>query len=321
MKCRAVMRKGLRLNQYLERRMILVMGAGLGAGAIFHNQMAGLKPLVPYLFAYMTLAVAINCGVRDFQNALKAPSPLLTIFGALHIVLPILATFLARTFLPGNPLLQAGVILGTAAPIGIASTIWINISGGDNALGLTAVIADTILSPLVIPSIMLLAVGHRVNFDVPQLMSGLAWMIVVPTIIGIIIHDRSDGKINRQLKFITGPTSKVFLALVVGTNLAVAWNSLHQIKTSLIPVVMVVFAMGCGGFFLGYLAAKLTRKAPRLVNTYIYSIGMRNITAGLVMALKYFPELTALPVVFAILFQQPMAALMHRFLVERRGDS
>jgi BASS family bile acid:Na+ symporter len=318
MKCWMAMRKGLLLNQFLEKRMIMVMGFAIVAGAVFHNQMVGLKPLVPYLFAYMTFVVAINCGARDFQNAIKAPLPLLTIFGALHIVLPILAAFLARTFLPDNPLLQAGVILGTAAPIGVSSSIWINISGGDNALGLTAVVADTILAPLIIPAIMLLTVDRRVNFDVPQLVIGLAWMIMIPTIIGMIIHDRTGGKINRQLKFITGPTSKLFLAIVVASNLAVAWDSLHLLKTSLIPVFLLTFTMGGSGFLLGYLVAKLTRQTPRLVNTYIFLVGMRNITAGLVMALKYFPELTAIPVVFAIVFQQPMAALAHRFLVERR---
>jgi BASS family bile acid:Na+ symporter len=297
--------------------MIMVMGFAIVVGAVFHRQMVVLKPLIPYLFAYLTFVVAINCGVKDFQKALKAPVPILTILSVLHLVLPILATFLARTFLPDNPLLQAGIILGTAAPIGVSSSIWINISAGDNAFGLTTVIADTILAPLIIPAIMLLTVGHRVNFDVPQLMIGLVWMIVVPTVVGMLIHDRTRGEMGRRLKFITGPTSKLFLAIVVASNLAVAWDSLHLLKASLIPVFLLTFTMGGSGFLLGYLVAKLTRQAPRLVNTYIFSVGMRNITAGLVMALKYFPELTAIPVVFAIIFQQPMAALAHRFLVER----
>jgi hypothetical protein len=36
------------------------------------------------------------------------------------------------------------------------------------------------------------------------------------------------------------------------------------------------------------------------------------------MALQYFAELTAIPVVFAILFQQPLAAVSHRFLIIKK---
>ncbi|TCL75202.1 putative Na+-dependent transporter [Hydrogenispora ethanolica] len=321
MKPWGIMKRGIRFNQFLENRMILVVGSGLLAGALFHDQMVVLKPLVPYLFFYMTFAVAVNCSSADFKKAVKTPGPLLTIIGMLHIALPLLATLLARTLLPGEPLLQAGVILGTAVPIGVASSIWISISGGNAALGLTAVVADTVLSPLVVPAIMLLALGQSVKFDVAQLMIGLAWMIVLPTLLGMGLHDASGGRIHRQYKFVTGPTTKLLLGLVVSINLAVAWDSLHLLRSALAKVLLVVLIMTCSGYLAGYACAKLARKPPQLVNTYLFAIGMRNITAGLVMALKYFPELTAIPVVFAIIFQQPLAAVSHRFLAERPGTS
>jgi bile acid:Na+ symporter, BASS family len=95
----------------------------------------------------------------------------------------------------------------------------------------------------------------------------------------------------------------------------VAWNSLHLLKTAITTVVALVFIMGCSGYLLGYTVAKLIKLSPDKINTFIFSVGMRNITAGLVMALQYFAELTAIPVVFAILFQQPLAAICHRFLI------
>ncbi len=314
-----MMKQGIRFNRLLEKRMILVVGSGLLAGALFHRQLVILKPLVPYLFFYMTFAVAVNCSSHDFKKALRTPGSLLAILALLHIVLPLLATVLARTFLPGAALLQAGVILGTAVPIGVASSIWISIAGGNTALGLTAVVADTILSPLVVPAIMLLAVGQSVRFDVPQLMIGLAWMIVLPTIIGMLLHDASGGRFHRSYKFIIGPTTKIMLAIVVSINLAVAWDALHLLRSALLAILLVVLVMSCSGYLLGYVCARLTRQPPELVNTFIFSVGMRNITAGLVMALKYFPELTAIPVVFAILLQQPLAAVSHRFLVQQPG--
>lgn len=310
-------RRGINLNRFMDQRMIFVVGSGLIIGAIFHNIIPTIKPIVPYLFAYMTFSIAVGSGHRDFINALRRPGIYGIILASLHLILPLFATILARTFLPEYPQIQAGIILGTAIPIGVASTIWVNISQGDTTVSLTSVILDTLLSPLVVTTIILLAMGTRVDFDVTQLMSGLLYMVVLPTIAGVIVHDLTKGKFKRKTSYISGPLSKLFLTIVIATNLATAWSSLHLMKSALTTVMLLCITISCSGYLLGYGLAKLLKLPPQLVNTFIFTIGMRNITAGLVMALNYFPEITAIPVVFAILCQQPLAALSHRFLVEK----
>lgn len=310
-------RKGINLNRHLEERMILVVGSGILLGAVFHHYFIFFKPFVPYVFAYMTFAVSIGSSSRDFINALRQPGLYLIIFTCLHLILPGMATILSKLFLPVNPQLQAGIILGTAIPIGVASTIWVNISKGDTAVSLTSVIADTLVSPFVVPLIILFTVGEAVHFDVAQLIIGLLGMIVVPTIVGVALHDMTQGRIKRKLSFITGPSTKILLALVIATNLGVAWNSLGLLKTAIPIVIALVFWMSCSGYLLGYFSAVFLKKPSSLINTMIFTIGMRNITAGLVMALNYFPETTAIPVVFSIIFQQPLAALCFRFLVQK----
>jgi bile acid:Na+ symporter, BASS family len=213
-----VIKKGLRFNRFLDERMFLVVASGLLLGALFHHQVIHLKSATSYLFAYITFVMALGCSLQDFRNALKSPGLMLTILGLLHVVLPILAFILIKLFLPAQPGLQAGIILGTATPIGVASVIWVGISGGNIALALTAVVADTLLSPLVVPGILLLTMGKTVHFDILQLMIGLTWMVVVPTIIGIIVHDLSKGQINREWRFFNGPSTKVLLALVIAIN-------------------------------------------------------------------------------------------------------
>lgn len=310
-----IMRKGIRLNSFLEERMIFVVGSGILLGALFHNQIIAFKPFVPYVFAYMTLCIALGSSYRDFMKAFRQPRLYMVIFFCLHVVLPLLATVITGIVLPNYPELRAGVILGTAIPIGVASTIWVNISKGNPAVSLTAVILNTLLSPLVVPLVILVTVGTSVHFDIHDLIHGLLLMIVIPTIIGVILHDLTRGQIKRKVSFFTGPSTKILLAMVIATNMAAAWNSLHLLKSA-IPLVMVVtFSMGCSGYLLGFFTGKIMGLSTDLINTFIYTIGMRNITAGLVMALNYFPEITAIPVVFAIMFQQPLAAVSLRLLV------
>lgn len=313
-----IMRKGIKINQLFEKRMILVVGSGILLGALFNDFFISIRSYIPYIFAYITFAVTINCSFNDFKKVFQAPSLLLAILGLLHLLLPLVATILARVFLPGQPLLQAGIILMTAAPIGVASTMWTSISRGNVPLALTAVVADTILSPLVVPLIMLVTIGHKVQFNVPSLMLGLAWMIVIPTIIGMACHDLTKGQISRKWKFITGPTSKLLLAVVIAVNLAAVWNSLHLLQSSLSTVAVLVFFMGCSGYLTGLAYGRLFKLSPELINTFIYTVGMRNNTAGLVLALNYFPEITAVPTVFITLFQQPLAALSLQLLVHKK---
>ncbi|HYH04429.1 MAG TPA: bile acid:sodium symporter, partial [Bacillota bacterium] len=199
-----------------------------------------------------------------------------------------------------------------------AATIWTSIAGGNVALILTVIVLDTLLSPIITPTIMSLTVGKTIPFDVPQLMLGLALMIVLPTILGMSLHDLSNGEIGKRYKFFTGPTTKILLSLVIATNLAAIWNSLHLLKSSLATIIILVFFMGCTGFLLGYVYGKIAKADTALRNTLIYAVGMRNITAGLVLALNYFPELTAVPVVFSILFQQPLAATSLHFLIPKK---
>lgn len=313
-----IMRKGIKLNQLFEKRMILVVGSGIILGAVFNEFFISIKSWVPYIFAYITFAVTINCSFSDVKKVFKTPGLLLSILGLLHIFLPVVATVLARIFLPGQPLLQAGIILMTAAPIGVASTMWTSISHGNVPLALTSVVVDTVFSPVVVPLIMLVTIGHKVQFDVPSLMKGLAWMVVIPTVVGMACHDLTKGKVSRDWKFITGPTSKLLLAVVIAVNLAVIWNSMHLLQSSLSTVAILVFVMGCSGYLSGLAYARLFKFSPELTNTFIYTVGIRNNTAGLVLALNYFPEITAVPTVFITLFQQPLAALSLQLLVRKK---
>ncbi|HYH01809.1 MAG TPA: hypothetical protein VEC37_01800, partial [Bacillota bacterium] len=66
-----LMRKGLRLNKFFEDRMIMVVGSGIVLGALFHQYFIHIKPLVPYIFAYITFAMTLGCSSSDFKNALK----------------------------------------------------------------------------------------------------------------------------------------------------------------------------------------------------------------------------------------------------------
>ena len=61
-------------------------------------------------------------------------------------------------------------------------------------------------------------------------------------------------------------------------------------------------------FVIGWIIAILTRQNKAATVSMIYGSGMRNISAGAVIAGAYFPAETLFPVMIGTLFQQILAA-------------
>ena len=70
---------------------------------------------------------------------------------------------------------------------------------------------------------------------------------------------------------------------------------------------------------LGYIGSyALRNRSPQNMMSMVFSVGMRNISFGSVLAVTYFPALVAVPVTLGMLYQQPLAALV-AFLNKRFG--
>ena len=87
---------------------------------------------------------------------------------------------------------------------------------GNVALGVTLVTLDSILSPLVVPATVMIVAGAAVSFDAGSLMVSLLWMVVVPTIIGVTLHEATDGRIAEA-----GPIRCGFLQTRLGISDAI----------------------------------------------------------------------------------------------------
>lgn len=307
------------LNRFLSNRMYVVVFSGIAAGLVFPG-LVSLKAYVPYIFGYMTLVMALGISVRDMGRVVRSPGPLFLILAGLHVVLPLVSYLLSGMVLGFSSPYTVGVVLSLVIPVGVASVIWNGIAGGEVPLALTTVAVDSFLSPFVVPLTVSLLFGTTVVFDSIGMMRGLLLMIVLPTGIGILVHELSGGKAGRNSINMNGALSKLALSLVVAVNVAGARSVMIEPSFTLVPVVALLFLQAMGGYALGYAAGKLIPSRPSRRVTYVYSIGMRNISAGIVIALQYFAPETVVPVVLAMVFQQPLAAVTLK-LLRRKNEA
>jgi predicted Na+-dependent transporter len=304
------------LNCFIENRMFLLVFTGTLAGW-FLPALASWKEAVPLLFGYMTLVTALNISWGELRAVVFYPLPVVVIWTVVHIGMPLFSLGAARCFLPAHSPFLTGSVLVMMIPIGVVSIIWTSVSQGEPPLALTTVAIDSLLCPLVLPASIWLFLGQSVTFDPRNLMLGLFWMIVLPTMAGITLHDMSHGNLGPRWAHLNGPASKLALALVVAINIAAARGIVLSFQESAAGLILLLLFQSSVGFFMGYAAGRIFKWDKSRIRTLTFMGGLRNISAGIVIAMKYFSPAVAIPVILTILLQQPLAALSQRLLRDR----
>ncbi len=307
------------LNRRLEKALPLLTPLGVLFGVLFAEQLRPLVFLVPWLFAVMTFCGSISSGFGHLARAIMHPLPIVVALTILHLIMPAAAWSVGHLIYPNDPHTITGLILGMCIPVAITSLIWVNIHRGNAPVTLALVIANTLLSPIIVPACLALFAGNVVQTDTTALMKGLLLMVVLPSAVGMTLYHLSKGRTATKLAPLLAPVPKLLLGFVVALNGSIVAPYLARIDGKLLLLTAVVFALAASGYAVGMLIARLLRWPQPEVVSLTYNSGMRNISAGAVIATTYFPAAVAVPVIIGMLFQQLLASVYGALL--RRQSS
>lgn len=309
-----------RLNSFLEKKPYLIVTTGLILGFVFPDFFVFLKPLVPWVFALYTLTQALKTGLRDLGRVFTSPLPLLLILLCVHGVSPLFAFFLGKfAFGPDSPFFT-GLVLTSAIPIAVSSTLWVGLAGGHLPLALTAVAIDSLLCPLTVPFLISLFLKKSVDFNASSLILSLLQMVLIPTLIGVLIHELilTKGRNKTARAHWRGLYAKFSLCFIISVNIASAQKEI--LSLNLLGLFLVILTVLLFNMTLGYWVARLMGYSPALTRTFIFVTGLRNNGVGIVIALSYFPPEVALPLIATILLQQPLSSIILP-LLNRKSQS
>ncbi len=290
--------------------MFLIIPGSLVLGFLFAEPLTPFVPLVPYLFAFVTLTMAIGCGLGEIRLAIARPLPVVWTIVIAHVLLPLLAYGIGAVTFGGQSPYTIGLVLFTLIPFGVSSVIWVGLSGGSVALMLCLVVLDSAISPALVPAGIHLIFGQGIEVDTSSIMMDLLLIVVLPTVIGVTLHELTRGRVQPVVKPYAAPLSKLCFVGVVLLNAVAVAPSVQQLSgdmLKLVPIVMLIVAL-C--YLAGFIGTRLFG-SRELTVTAAYATGMRNISLGVVLAMGYFSPLTTVPVMLAILIQQPGATLVH----------
>jgi predicted Na+-dependent transporter len=305
-----------KLNNFLGRFIPVTTPLAVALGLLFPDVFRHLRPFVPWLFAIMTFSGAIRLTVSELVNAVKNPFPIFLFFFTSHVIMPVAALLASSVFIP-NPDVITGFVILFAGPTAVSGFIWVVILKGDKALWLSLILLDTILAPLIVPATVYILRGTDVVMDISGIVVSLLLMIVIPTIIGVTINQTSKGKIPEAICPILDPFSKIFLLCVIAANSsAVApdfrFNDPVVWKTAVICILLII-----ANFMLARFNSIIGKCSNEKRTALIISGGLRNNSVVMTIAVTFFPELTVLPVLLSIIFQQMIMAVMGRVMFKK----
>jgi bile acid:Na+ symporter, BASS family len=303
-----------KLNKRLEQFMPLITPMGVLLGVVFSVQLKDLSYLIPWIFAFMTFAGSLGSNFRSLKEVIVHPFPIFMAILILHVLMPIWAWGVGHVAFPGDVYTTTGLILGMVIPTGVTSFMWVAIYKGNIPLVLAIILIDTLLSPIIVPYSLSLFMGEKIEMDFISIMKGLLGMVVIPSLIGMYLNQATKGKIKDQLGTRLAPFSKISLGFVVMLNGAVVAPYLREINLKLVSIIITVFLIALTGYLLSFLIGIYFKGGRDDVISLTFSGGMRNISAGAVIAVSYFPAAVAVPVVVGMLFQQILASLNGHFL-------
>jgi predicted Na+-dependent transporter len=308
-----------RLNKFLEKCMPFLTPVAVLVGLIGSIWLHNLSFIVPWIFAAMTFAGSIGSNFRDLQRVLMHPQPIVVNLIILHLVMPVLGWAAGVIFFPGDELTQTGLVLLFVIPTGVVSLVWVTIYRGNLALTLALILLDTLISPMIVPLSLSWIVGAKVHMEPLDIMGGLLWMVVLPSLFGMMLNQWTKGKIKTKWGPDLAPFSKLGLFVVVAINSSVVAPYLKSFDVKLFKIFVVALVLAAFGYVAGWLVAHWMKWNREVTIALTINSGMRNLSAGAVLAISFFPPPVAIPVIAGMLFQQILAALFGQRLVKKYG--
>ena len=192
--------------------------------------------------------------------------------------------------------------------------MWVGMYGGNRSLALALILLTTVAAPFTIPLSLEALLGATVELDVAAMMGRMLTMIAVPAVLGMVVNDATRGWGERVLSPALGPAARALLVVIITANSTGMAPYLATVTVETFCVAGFVLAFATGGFALGCLLARALGRDAADTGTACFCCGIRNISAGAVIAAQFFPGPAVFAVMMGTLFQQVLAGLMGKAL-------
>lgn len=304
-------------NQFIEKHMIFVAPSCLVAGILLARWLEPVSVIAPVLFFIMAFEGSLGTNFKSVGHVAMHPVSILAVLVILHVIMPLLAFFISTALFGDNPQVVTGFVLEALIPAAIVSLTWSSIYHGNAALSLSIVIVDTVLAPFLIPVILKIMLGKSVTINTGNMIVNLLILIALPAFLAMLLNQVTHDKAMQEFKPRLKPFSKMCMIGIITLNSTKAAPYVWHLTPTRILIALLMWVVVFAGFGVSYLVARLMRRNQADTISILFGGGLRNISAGAVIAVAYFPGEAIFPVMMGTLFQQMTAGILSKVLFSR----
>lgn len=305
----------IKLNKKFEKIMAFITPTAVLIALIFGKYFVPLKPLVNILFGLMTFFGAMKISAEDMKAAFKKPLFIVAYVIASFLIMPLFAQLISKTLFSNSIIVGSGYNLVRAVPTAVVGSVWATMFNGNLAVSLAILLIDTLLAPAITPFMLKIYTGTAVQLDTFGMMKSLCFMVVIPFILGIIFNHFFKKQIKETIGPITNPISKILFFVEIIINVSqVSQRIVSEASWDYALVIVAALILSVLGFLTGHMVSIVISLQKKEDVSITFAVALRNTNAALVLAIGFLPELAALPIIFSIVIQQTLAAIMGKLL-------
>jgi len=236
-----------------------------------------------YLFAVTMFAIGSILPRDEIEQVVRRWPTVLGGTAIQYLSMPLLAYGFGRLFgFSGEWLI--GVVMVGCVPGAMASNVLTLVARGNVSYSLSLTTSATLVSPLVVPFVLWLALRQRVSFPAGAVSWELCWMVVLPVVAGHLLSRQFAGwyAMARGLgPIVANLTILWIIAVVVAGNR----DKLVQLDARL-PLALLL--VNLGGYLAGLLGGFAMRLSDPMRRALTLEIGMQNAGLGTVLTVELF---------------------------------
>ncbi len=265
------------------------------------------KRWIPWGLAIIMLGMGVTLTVADFRRVLSMPRAIAVGFAAQYLIMPFLGWSIAR-LLKLDTAYAVGLILVACCPGGTASNVVTYLARANVPLSVLMTMCSTFAAVFMTPLLTKLLASQYVHVDALALFLDTVKVVLAPLVIGLGLNHYFPRAVKVALP--AAPlVSVVFITLICASIIGQQATNIHESGGKLL---VAVFLLHAGGFFLGWCFARLFGYEETIRRTIAIEVGMQNSGLGAVLAKANFPQLPAAPTPCAIsaVFHSIIGSLM-----------
>ncbi len=257
--------------------------------------------------AVIMLGIGITLTVDDFKRVLKMPRAVGIGFVAHYAIMPFLGWSVAHLLRLETPF-AVGLILVACCPCGTASNVVNYIARSNVALSVLMTMCSTLGAIVITPLLTKWLAGHYVPVPAWGLFLSTLQIVLAPVIMGVALNRFAP----RFVKVILPVSPLVSVLTIMLICASIIGSSAEDFKRSGGELILAVFLLHSGGFFLGYFFSRLLRCDELTSRTISVEVGMQNSGLGAALAREHFASmpLTALPCAISATFHSVIGSIL-----------